>query len=170
VSEPKKPLDQVLDLFLYAPLGLLMNADEVIPNLVERGRQQVMMARMFGQIAVQKGQVKATKGAQKLQEQATGVVGQLAASRAARPRTAATTAPGAPVASTRVAPVASASSDGPAPSADSLAIPDYDSLSASQVVPRLEGLSGAELDSVRAYEAANRGRKTILAKITSLQG
>jgi hypothetical protein len=50
-----------------------------------------------------------------------------------------------------------------------LAIPDYDSLSASQVVPRLESLSDSELDAVRAYESANRGRKTILNKIDQLQ-
>jgi hypothetical protein len=53
--------------------------------------------------------------------------------------------------------------------ADGLAIPDYDSLSASQVVSRLAGLGPAELDAVRAYEAAKRGRKTILNKIAQLQ-
>jgi hypothetical protein len=38
------------------------------------------------------------------------------------------------------------------------------------VVPRLEGLSGTELTAVREYEAAHRGRKTILSKIAQLQG
>ena len=56
------------------------------------------------------------------------------------------------------------------PGAAELAITDYDSLSASQVVPRLEGLSDAELAAVRDYEAAHRGRKTILSKIAQLQG
>jgi hypothetical protein len=37
------------------------------------------------------------------------------------------------------------------------------------VVNRLEGLSAAELEAVRAYESANRGRKTILSKIAQLQ-
>jgi hypothetical protein len=50
-----------------------------------------------------------------------------------------------------------------------LAIPGYDSLSASQVVPRLSGLEAGELDAVRTYEAAGRGRKTILNKIAQLQ-
>jgi hypothetical protein len=58
----------------------------------------------------------------------------------------------------------------PAPLARDLAIPDYDALSASQVVPRLAGLAGDELDAVRRYEAANRGRKTILSKIAQLAG
>ena len=55
------------------------------------------------------------------------------------------------------------------PEVSSLAIPDYDNLSASQVVPRLGGLSDGELDAVRRYEAAERGRKTILNKIAQLR-
>ena len=59
-------------------------------------------------------------------------------------------------------------SDPPPPVGD-LAIPDYDSLAASQVVPRLRALDGTELEAVRAYEAAGRGRKTILNRIAQLQ-
>ena len=55
-------------------------------------------------------------------------------------------------------------------SAASLAIPDYDGLSASHVVNRLAGLSPTELESVQRYEAAHRGRKTILSKVAQLQG
>jgi hypothetical protein len=50
-----------------------------------------------------------------------------------------------------------------------LAIPGYDSLSASQVVQRLAGLAPPELEAVRTYEAAGRGRRTILTKISQLQ-
>src|ERR1700722_15149123 len=50
-----------------------------------------------------------------------------------------------------------------------LAIPGYDSLSAFQVVQRLPGLAPPGLESVRAYEAAGRGRRTILTKISQLQ-
>ena len=52
---------------------------------------------------------------------------------------------------------------------EELAIPDYDSLSASHVVNRLPGLTAEELEAVRVYEAANRGRKTILNKVAQLQ-
>ena len=54
------------------------------------------------------------------------------------------------------------------PDVDELAIPDYDELSASQVVERLEGLDAGELEAVRRYEAAHRGRNTILGKIAQL--
>lgn len=56
-----------------------------------------------------------------------------------------------------------------APTAASLPINDYDSLSASQVVSRLQGLSTGELEAVRSYEAATRGRKTILNRVQQLQ-
>ena len=49
-----------------------------------------------------------------------------------------------------------------------LAIADYDSLAASQVVPRLASLDVAELAAVRAYEAAHRGRRTILNRVDQL--
>ena len=47
--------------------------------------------------------------------------------------------------------------------------PDYDSLAASQVVPRLAGLTADELEAVRAYEAADRARRTILGRVAQLQ-
>ena len=58
----------------------------------------------------------------------------------------------------------------PAPAVEDLAIPGYDSLSASQVVQRLAGLAAEELEAVRTYEAATRGRRTILARVSQLQG
>jgi hypothetical protein len=58
----------------------------------------------------------------------------------------------------------------PAGDASSLAIPGYDALSASQVVQRLAGLATDELEAVRTYEAATRGRRTILNRIAQLQG
>jgi hypothetical protein len=59
--------------------------------------------------------------------------------------------------------------DGPVPEVDDLAIPGYDSLSASQVVPRLDALRVEELDAVGRYEAAHRGRRTILNRVAQLQ-
>ena len=55
-----------------------------------------------------------------------------------------------------------------APSVEELAIPSYDSLSASQVVHRLAGLSREEVRAVRAYEAATRARRTIVARADQL--
>ena len=59
------PLERLLDVAVYAPLGLVMTIDEVLPQLVERGHQQVSMARMFGQFAVQTGGKEARKRLEK---------------------------------------------------------------------------------------------------------
>ncbi len=153
----KRPIDQLLDLFVYAPLGLVMNLEEVVPQLVERGHQQVNMARMFGQFAVQQGTQEARKRVEALAERGN-----------ARPRTApAPTASVVPEPDEQPATSIVAAAEA-APAADELAIPGYDSLSASQVVPRLDGLSAGEREAVRRYEAAHRGRNTILSKLAQL--
>ena len=157
MSERKSPVDRALDLFVYAPLGLVLNIEEVLPQLVERGHQQVNMARMFGQFAVETGTKEARK---RLEGMANG-------GRSSSSASSASTRPAEPV----VEPPSEAAAAVDVeivPPASELAITDYDSLSASQVVPRLEGLSPAERDAVRRYEAAHRGRKTILSKLHQL--
>ena len=54
--------------------------------------------------------------------------------------------------------------------ADDLPIEAYESLAASHVVARLEALSPSELERVRDFEAAHRGRRTVLGKIDQLLG
>ena len=181
-NEDKTPIeqavDQALDLFLYAPLGLALFARDNLPNLVERGRsqvnQQVMLAKMMGQFAVQQGEKEIRKRVENLtappkapsrpaatpatspaQQQAPSTNGQAASANGS----ATTPPPAGP------APAPAA----PPPSAAHLAIPAYDTLSASQVVQRLAGLSRDELEAVREYEGATRGRRTILTKISQLQ-
>jgi hypothetical protein len=59
-DEKKTPLDNVVELALYAPLGLALTARDHLPDLIARGRQQVtsqvMLARMMGQFAVKEGE------------------------------------------------------------------------------------------------------------------
>lgn len=170
----RDPLDQAIDVLLYAPLGFALEARTLLPQMVDRGRQHVSMARTLGQFAVQQGQIEANKRLERAHVQASSILSDLglvpdeavpARSRAARPPAARTRADAVarePAPATP-GPVA----DGPA--VDDLAVPGYDSLAASQVIPRLKGLSVAELEDVRAYEAAGRGRKTILNRIAQLQ-
>ena len=165
MTERKSPIEQALDLFFYAPLGFVLNAQEVVPQLIEKGHQQVVMARMFGKFAIES---EAPKQIAQLQKQVQSVTEQFTArSTSAKPSGNGPSTPATPATQTS-APVVSSPAHGPG--AAELAITDYDSLSASQVVPRLEGLSDAELSAVRDYEAAHRGRKTILSKIAQLQG
>jgi hypothetical protein len=155
------PGEQLLDLLVYAPLGLLLEARDLVPKLAEKGRQrmggQVTVARMIGEMAVRQGQRRAETVVRRMREQQRGAgtpAGDTPPTNGHGPTPAA-------------APPASAE---PIPDAAGLAIPGYDTLSASQVVPRLEGLTPAELDAVRAYEVATRGRKTVLTRIDQLLG
>jgi hypothetical protein len=175
------PVDHLLDLFVYAPLGFVVDARRVVPELAERGRAQAGVARMIGEYAVTWGNTKLQGAMADAQEQAVGILQRLGvASPEPEP------APGAPTGDHPAsevpvppAPVVGPSGDTPSwlegrtpedeAEAAALAIPDYDTLSASQVVPRLDGLTPDELEAVRRYERKHRHRKTILNRVSQLQ-
>lgn len=189
MSDDKKPLDQAVELVVFAPIGFALEARRLLPSFVERGRAQVNMAKVVGQFAVTTGQAEAAKRMARVQEQAEALLGEFGLAGGATttpsgassaPSSAApaagSAAPAAPAAGSAApvspAPAASAPSSGSSRAsvaAGALPISDYDSLAASQVIPRLAGLSEAELDAVEAYERANRGRKTILGKVAQLR-
>jgi hypothetical protein len=170
-ADQRGPIEQLVDLAVFAPIGLLMSLDEVVPQLVEKAHQHVQVARFFGRMAVRTGTEEARRRFGQARPRrspgdgGTARVVPLHAVPAPGPDAAAPHGD-AVVPSPPAAPAAPAE---PPPPAAALGIPDYDVLSASQVVPRLPGLSADELDAVRRYEAAHRGRKTILAKIAQLQ-
>jgi hypothetical protein len=142
----KTPLDQALDLFVYAPLGLALSARDELPKLAERGKQELdgrlAVARTVGQFAMGE----ATR--------------RLSPPRSGPPIARPDARSGDQNGKVKPPPVRQ-----PAPEA----IHGYDALAASQVVQRLAGLSGEELEAVRAYEAATRHRKTILNRVAQLQ-
>ncbi len=65
MTEQRSPLDQALDLVLYAPVGFMVTAGEELPRLIEKGRAQmsgqVGVARLVGRFAVAQGQREAGK-------------------------------------------------------------------------------------------------------------
>jgi hypothetical protein len=162
MADEKNPVDHLLDLFVFAPLGLLWESRSLYPKLVREGRDQlgprVQVARMVGQFAVKKGQQEAAKVVHRRRDQSAGE---------------APPSPPAPVAVRDAHNVVIPLRDDPDEidgiAESDLAIPSYGSLAASQVVSRLEGLSPVELESVRRYELSHRGRKTVLGKIAHLQ-
>ena len=192
MSKRQDPAELLLDLLVYAPLGLLMEARDLVPKLADKGRQrmggQVTVARMIGELAVRQGQRRAEQVFERFREQqgwttsgprpsrpsappgASGTSGTAKGNGHQAPPSAATTpssaaSPDAPPSS----PTGAGTGAG-VPVASSLAIPGYGTLSASQVVPRLEGLSADELAAIQAYEQATRARKTILTRIEQLRG
>ncbi|MFN0089104.1 MAG: hypothetical protein ACKVWR_02380 [Acidimicrobiales bacterium] len=178
----KNPTDALLDLLVYAPLGLVLEGRRYLPELAERGRTQVALARMVGQFAVRKGQEKAGQLGLDLPRALNEVLAGLGlvsqppppAEPAPAPADATSPAPApaepAPPAADAPPPAADAAEAEPAAPADAaaLGIAEYESLSASQVVPRLAGLTRSELEAVRAFEQAHRARRTILNRVDQL--
>lgn len=168
MSEDKGPVESAVELAVYAPLGLALEAQRLLPTFIERGRQQVEMAKLVGRFAVQQGQHQAEDRLGRAQAQAESVLAELGLRERGPGADPAAPAPAAPMAAPTGPPPPTPARSGAG--AAELAIADYDSLAASQVIPRLAGLGSEELDAVWSYEAAHRGRKTILGKVAQLQG
>lgn len=179
MSTEKNPLEhaveQALDTFVYAPIGLLFDGPSLFPKLVEKGRNQVQVARMMGQFTVQMGQGEAAKRVTQAQSQlrdALSSIGVVPPPPAPGPTAVAETPEPAVMNPATTEPAGKKKAPAkrpPASAPDGIGIPDYDSLSASQVVSRLRGLGAEELAAVRDYESATRARKTILNKVAQLQ-
>jgi hypothetical protein len=152
MADSKSPIDQLLDAFVFAPLGLLREMQRNSPRLADDARaefdQQINNARVIGQFAVKQGRAEIEK--------------RLGLGVAPKP---------APKPSTATAPAPAALSAAPVSelSAHQLAIADYDLLAATQLLPLLADLSDDELTAVEAYELVHRGRKTVLGRIGQLR-
>lgn len=201
-SEPgdsKNPMDQLVELLLYAPVGLAYEYEDVLPKLISRGKSQVQLAKVLSQMAAQQGQTKAknaaSEGTDGVEDALAEVLGQ-AASVLAKGITEfgqrvglAPVAPSDPQAtdnakaSTRESPDTEAASDATtgeeapdgvysdaaATPADSVPMAGYDELKAREIVPMLGDLTADQRRRVRAYEEATRDRKTILGKLDKLE-
>ena len=171
------PLDRLLDVVFYAPLGLILRAREEVPKLAEHGRGRVALqaplAKMVGQMAVAQGRRQVEGLVDRLGSSLSGAPGGPGdpdpAPAAGAPVPVADDAhPPVPVPESAPEPMGTVDVV-PTPDASELPIPGYDTLSASQVVQRLPGLSADELEAVRAYELAGRGRKTVLLRVAQLR-
>lgn len=189
-DRPEDPslLSQVCDIVRYAPIAILLDGPGMLPKLAEQGKVHVGNARYLGRRAVREAEPALRRLAQGVGDQAGGLLqlvglvpppapdddgdhdGRAAAPRRSPVTTTADPGPTSPDRGNGAAPADSAAPAPPAgPAAEDLAITDYESLSASHVVNRLPGLTPDELEAVRRYEAAHRGRKTILNKVAQLQ-
>lgn len=183
-ERPPNPLDTVLSVFVYAPIGFLLDARELLPQLTTRGRQQVELLKVAAKFAVAKGKLDAEKKLRGSRQHAapaapsstppvadppatSGDVTRSAAAapsaRKSSPARRAATRPKAPVAaSARRVPPRRANGGQPP-------IASYDTLSAMQILPRLATLDRRNLDVVYDYERTHRGRRTILGRIEQLR-
>jgi uncharacterized protein YdbL (DUF1318 family) len=180
MDDERPPIERVLDLALYAPVGAAITLREQLPKQIRQGRQamenRVQLARFIGQMAVQMGQRELAK---RIEEQRAAKTDQMAESEQAPADTPAGAVGhdlvAAEPAVERVEPVEPVAPVEPVepvapPAADMLPISDYESLAAIHVVERLRSMSSDEIELIRRFEVAHRSRRTILAKIDQLQG
>ncbi|MCX6510290.1 MAG: hypothetical protein NT081_05695 [Actinobacteria bacterium] len=152
------PVEQLLDLFLYAPIGFLAKSAESVPDLAKRGRTQAANARVIGQFALGTSNTKARKAFAEAEQHVHAFL-KIIAESAAPSRT-------------QASPTASSSGSENNDNSATLAGPieNYDTLTAVQILPLLATLPPAELQQVSDYEHTHRARKTILTRIRQLQG
>lgn len=149
------PLGHVLDVVLYAPVGLFTLAQRELPELIASGKtrvhNQITLARFIGKMAVRQGASEFKRRMNRAEDaRVASPVVEIPAEVLA-----------IEVGRDRSSPRATSGVD--------LPIEGYDSLAASQVVQRLGSLDVLELETIRQYEEDNRMRRTILGKITQLQ-
>jgi hypothetical protein len=178
----KSPLEMAADFLLYAPVGLVAAARDLVPTLAERGRSevasQVNLARMVGQLVMRQGQDELGRAVGSAREQVGALFSQFIRTLAddesadvpADPAPADDAVSEPPLREPAGEGTTDEASGVDAPDVASLAIPEYDSLAASQVIPRLAALAPDDLDAIRRYEISTRGRRTVLGRIAQLQG
>lgn len=165
-SEPRGPafrpiVEEALDLFVYAPVGLLTSSleelsPENIDELAERGRGRLgrllSNARVIGHLTITMGRRTLASELERWRpvEDDDSVA-------IPEPEPATVIQPAPPLLRHL----------GPPPE---LAIPDYEALSASQVVRRLDGLAPEELEAIYHHESNTRRRRTILHRVQQLLG
>lgn len=173
MSDDRPPIEQVLDVVVYAPIGVAMEVQRRLPEFVRDGRRQaeqrIVLARFLGKMAVHIGKQELTKRIDAMRRPvATPAAGEggeptdAPADGGSRPYVVEAGVVEAGVVETGVL-------DGDVVEVDDLPIPGYDSLSASQVVGRLAALTEDELAAVASYEATHRRRRTILAKVVQIR-
>lgn len=155
------PVEQLLNLFLYAPIGLLSKGSEALPELVERGRTQASNARVIGQFALGATNAKARKSLSDAEahfQEFLRIVGE-----SARPSSEASESSSSS-SSTKKATAEASVNHG----VEDL-IKDYDNLTAAQILPFLAPLGAEQLDRIETYEQSQRARKTVLNRLRQLR-
>lgn len=144
MSAERDPVERVLDLVVFAPIGAVVVAGGFVRMAAERVPVDGVRERVCTAVAMARGVFQAAGATV---EEPASVVGTL---------------------DTVVADVVDAAVVDDVPDAADLAIEGYDHLAARQVVDRLDGLSADELIRIERYETAHRRRRTVLGKIEQL--
>ena len=147
MNDDDRLTEQLRDLFIFAPIGLALEAKELVPKLADRGRGQVAITRLASKLATDRGQSEIKR----IVDQISSMISAVRASQ--RPD------------------ADSVEKEEPHENNDDQRLPieDYDGLTVPQILPFLAILTAEELNAVFAYEERNRGRITVLNRIRQIQ-
>lgn len=76
-SPVEQAVEHAVEMFVYAPIGLLFEGSSILPQLVEKGRNRVIVARMMGQFAVTQSRSEAETAAERVGRQALDLLARL---------------------------------------------------------------------------------------------
>lgn len=156
-SDDSNATEQLMDLFVYAPVGIALEAVDNLPKFIERGKSQVTLGRFVARAAAKRGGSTIESIGERLVREAGQVVVDLFGIDLSKDATERDEPEPAPA-------PRSPTSD------NDLPIAQYDSQAASQIVKLLAQLTPEELDQVEVHETAGRKRVTILRKVAQLRG
>ncbi len=159
-------IERLIELACFGPFTIGARLVGQVPRLVRRTRDDLVVARILGKMAVDQGG-REIRRRLRTETDGNGEDGVSAPSTVADAlATVATPVSQGPPAVTAVGereePVE-------APDVSDLALPDYDHLPATHVVAKLAGLSDAERDLIERYERTHRHRRTVLGKLDQLR-
>lgn len=157
--EDTTPTDQLMDLLVYAPVGIALEAVDSLPKYIERGRSQITLGRFVARAAAKKGTSTLESFGERLAQEAGQIVVDLFGIDLSRDDAEQSDTEAGDV----TEPVPGRTSDADLP------IPDYDSQAAAQIVKLLGQLTNDERELIAAHERLGRNRVTILRKIEQLR-
>lgn len=150
VSDEENLGEQLLDLLIYAPIGLLLEAKDLIPKLADRGRGQVALTQLAGKVAGNRGRDETAPLFRQLVEAAGAALSSM---------------------TTDEHELSDELDDHGESSEDDLSLPikNYNAFSAPQLLEKLEALDQQQLDEILDYELTHRDRQTVTNRIKQLR-
>ncbi len=162
------------ELFLYAPIGLLYEYKDSMPELIKRGKSQVQLTKLLGQMAANKAKGEAKSSAESVLSDTASFLRTVASRLESLDHASCCESPCGETATTAdkakstVQDDAAASSKTSEQETTSLPIDGYDTLAAREIIQRLSSLQTDELSQILQHEKSNKARKTVLAEIDRL--
>jgi len=138
--------DRLLDLMVFAPIGLALEAKELLPKMADRGRGQVALARLAGRVATQQAPTGVSQLVGGLRDAVRSTLGLDEQS------------------------VQTIESE-PDPPGDDVDLPivGYHAMAATELLELLEPLSDDDLAELLAFEQDHRARATVINRIRQLR-